>query len=93
MFEAKKLLLFSAETMLRRPDTETFRELRQLLLDSSVGPNDSWVLAHSLIFRLLLFTKERRLKVGLRNSLANPLVRKFLLRHGFAEKYQDIIAE
>ena len=93
MVEARKLLLFSAETMLRGDDRQTFGELRQLLVSSAISPEDSWVVAHSSIFRMLLFTKERRQKEAVRASLANPRVTKYLTQHGLAHAYPDIIAE
>ena len=93
MVQTRKLLLFSAETMLRGDDRQMFDELRQLLASSAISPKDLRVVAHSLSFRLLLFTKERRQKEGLRASLANPRVSNYLAQHGLSHAYLDVIAE
>jgi hypothetical protein len=88
-----KLQLFGAETMLRGVDLAEFRRLRELLVASAASQADSRVLAHSLFFRLLLFTKERRLKIGITNALRNRQLSAFLTGQGLATVYEDIIAE
>ena len=92
MVNGGKLMLFSAETMLRGDDLETYRQLRTQLL-VNLSPKDSWVVAHSLTFRLLLFTRERRLREAIRNALRTHQVSTFLAAHGLATTYPAIIAE
>lgn len=86
-----KLIMFGVATM--SPDERrTYQDLRTVLR-VCISEEDAAVVADSLIYRLLLFTREIRLRNAITGALKNAQVMDFLGRHGLATSYPAIVAD
>lgn len=80
-------------TNLPPADQTIYTELSACLRKTNFSEPDAQVLADSLVFRLLLYTKEKNTKMpnAVRTALKNSDVMKLLQANGLATQYDDIL--
>lgn len=86
-----KLIMFGTASM-PPPMRLTLHDL-QNVLRVCISEEDAAVVADSLVCRLMLFTREIRLRNAIRLALRNAQVTAFLGANGLATAYPDIVAD